>query len=131
MADFEIYGASELLMHCKTWHFGHTIADSGLFIQSMSGGRPEYLKEFYCEYVPGIFSGKYEVLSCYACGNVVGVAVLKKDAEKREINIFFVLEEYRKAVAEELLNRSYTWLGTTNPTMTIQKGDVRFNYSKG
>ena len=52
--------------------------------------------------------------------NVAGVAFLKKDDTESKICTFLITEDYhRKNIATKMLERAFSYLGTTKPLITI------------
>lgn len=116
----EYYSASELLSCNRNKAFSKVVAESYMITDWIVKDYPDHCKHFYGKYVPGILSGEREIIACYANGRNVGIAILKKDAEERKISTLFVKTDYRgKGIAQKLLEKSFAWLGTTKPVITI------------
>lgn len=91
---------------------------------------PLHCEHYFTKYVPGIYDGEREIIACYVGDKIAGIAVLKKDATERKVSTLCVKEEYRKlGIATKLLERSFTWLGTTKPLVTI--ADYKLNQFSG
>ncbi len=81
---------------------------------------PLHCDHYFCKYVPGIYDGEREIIACYVGGEMAGVIILKKDKEEAKVCTLCVGEKYRKmGIATELLEKSFGWLGTTKPLITI------------
>ena len=81
---------------------------------------PSHCNHFYSKYVPGIFGGEREIISCYVDGKIVATAFLKKSKTELKISTFYIKPEYQKiGVATALAERCFEWLGTTKPLATI------------
>lgn len=116
----EYYSASELLSVGRNKTFSRVVAESYMITDWIVKDYPSHCKHFYGKYVPGILDGEREIIACYMNGRNVGVAILKKDDEERKISTLFVKTDYRgKGVAQGLLEKSFAWLGTTKPVITI------------
>lgn len=116
----EFYKASDLLKQGKNKEFSKMIAESYVITDWISKDYPDHVDHFYSKYVPGIFDGEREIISCYIGGKIVATAILKKDAEERKISTFFVKSEFRmQGIATELFHKCFDWLETTKPLVTI------------
>lgn len=116
----EFYRASDLLKSGDNQQFSRLIAESYMLTDWISKDYPDHCDHFYSKYVPGIFDGEREIITCYVDGKIAATAFLKKDAEERKISTFYVDPCYRKAgVATALLEKCFAWLGTTRPLVTV------------
>lgn len=116
----EFLVASDLLKNGENKKFAKAIYESYVITNWISRDYPDHVDHFYSKYVPGIFDGEREVVSCYVDGKIAATAVLKKTAEERKISTFYVKPEYRKCgVATALLEKCFQWLQTTKPLATI------------
>lgn len=76
---------------------------------------PHHFEHFYTKFVPGVFIGEREIL---LYGNDCGVAILKRSEQK--ICTLYVAPQHRgKGIATQLLERSFEFLGTTQPLISI------------
>ena len=81
---------------------------------------PKHFEWYWTKQIPRVFNGTGEIIVCTIGSNVAGVAFLKKDAEECKICTLLVVEAYRgKHIATQLLERSFEYLGTTKPLITI------------
>ena len=114
------YAASKLLENGENELFSKVIHDSYEITAWISGDYPDHTQHFYGKYVPGIFQGEREIISCYVDGEIAATAVLKRDAEENKICTFYVRPEYRRqGIAKELVQLCFDWLRTTKPLITI------------
>lgn len=111
---------SDLLKSGENKKFSKVIAESYMLTDWISKDYPDHCDHFYSKYVPGIFDGEREIVTCYIDGKIAATAFLKKDAEERKISTFYVKPEYqRQGVATELIEKCFAYLGTTRPLITI------------
>ena len=116
----EFLKASDLLKagHNKT--FSKLIAESYMITDWICKDYQLHCDHFYSKYVPGIFDGKREVISCYVDGKIAATAFLKKDKTELKISTLYVKPEYQtRGIATALVERCFEWLGTTKPLLTI------------
>lgn len=60
------------------------------------------------------------MIQCCIDSKIVATAFLKKDSEECKISTFYVKPDYqRQGIATELLEKCFSWLGTTRPLITI------------
>lgn len=112
--------ASDLVKAGKRMKFSKLVAESYMVTDWISDDYPDHVEHFYAKYVPGVFAGEREIISCYVGGKIAATAFLKKDEEERKISTFFVRPEYQKqGIATELIEKCFDWLGTTKPVITI------------
>lgn len=96
------------------------IEESYLITDWISKDYPNHLKHFYCKYVPGIFLGKRNIISCYIGDKIVATSFLKKDDKECKISTLFVNRGYRgNGIGAELLEKCFCWLDTSKPLITI------------
>ena len=118
--DRIIYKVSDLLKSSRNIEFSKVIAESYIITDWIAEDYPDHCDHFYSKYVPGIFDGSREIISCYVSNKIAAVAILKKDSEEHKISTFFVKPEYQKqGIATMLMERCFDWLGTTKPLITI------------
>ena len=80
----------------------------------------KYFYWFYKKNIPRILDGSGEVIFIMDGNNIVGLAILKKSPDENKICTFMVCEEYRKkGYSKLLLEKSFEYLGTTMPLITI------------
>lgn len=117
---FEVVKASDLLKEEKGKSFAKLIAESYMITDWICKDYPLHCDHFYSKYVPGVFDGEREIISCYIGGKIVATAFLKKDESERKISTLYVKPEYqRQGVATALIEKCFEWLGTTKPLITI------------
>lgn len=81
---------------------------------------PGYCKWFYGKNIPRVITGTGEILFYLDGLELVGLAILKRDIEEAKICTFMVREEYQKCgFGKALLERSFDYLGTDKPLITI------------
>ena len=114
------YKASDLLKANENKKFAKVIAEAYMATDWICEDYPDHCDHYFSKYVPGIFDGEREIITCYIGGKIAAVAILKKDKIERKISTLFVKPEYRKrGIATELLEKCFAWLGTTRPLITI------------
>jgi len=119
-ATRHFFKASDLLKHGRNKEFSKVIAESYMITDWISKDYPDHVDHYYSKYVPGIFDGKREIISCYIDGKIAATAILKKDLAERKISTFYVKPEYqRQGIATELIAKCFDWLETTKPLITI------------
>lgn len=116
----EFFKASDLLKAERNKDFSKVIAESYMITDWICKDYPAHCDHFYSKYVPGIFDGEREVISCYVNEKIAATAFLKKDANERKICTFYVKPDYQKqGIATALIEKCFDWLGTTKPLITI------------
>ncbi len=117
---FEFLKASDLLKAERNKTFSRLISESYMITDWICKDYPLHCDHFYSKYVPGIFDGEREVISCYVNGEIAATAFLKKDETELKISTLYVKSEYQKqGIATALVERCFGWLGTTKPLITI------------
>lgn len=115
-----IYKVSDLLKASRNIEFSEVIAESYIITDWIDKDYPNHCDHFYSKYIPGVFDGSREIISCYVGSKIAAVAILKKDSEEHKISTFFVKPEYQKqGIATMLIEKCFDWLGTTKPLITI------------
>ncbi|MBQ3452809.1 GNAT family N-acetyltransferase [Candidatus Saccharibacteria bacterium] len=116
----EFLKASDLLKAERNKTFSKLIAESYMITDWICKDYPSHCDHFYSKYVPGIFDGEREVISCYVDGRITATAFLKKDETELKISTLCVKPEYQKrGIATILVEKCFEWLGTTKPLITI------------
>ncbi|MBQ8156164.1 GNAT family N-acetyltransferase [Candidatus Saccharibacteria bacterium] len=116
----EFLKASDLLKAERNKTFSKLIAESYMITDWIRKDYPSHCDHFYGKYVPGIFDGEREVITCYVDGKIAATAFLKKDKTELKISTLYVKPEYQKrGIATALVERCFEWLGTTKPLITI------------
>lgn len=86
---------------------------------------PNHFQWYWTKEIPRVLNGTGEVVICTISDNIAGVAFLKKDGTERKICTFLVLEGYRgKHIATKIFERSFKYLGTNKPLLTISEYKV-------
>jgi GNAT superfamily N-acetyltransferase len=81
---------------------------------------PKHFEHYWAKYVPGIFKNEGQIIVAYYANQIVGLIILRKDGRVAKICTLYVSDKFRRAgIATNLLERAYTWLGTTKPLCTI------------
>lgn len=112
--------ASSLLKRSENKMFSKMIAESYMTTDWISKDYPDHIDHYYSKYVPGIFDGEREIISCYIGGKIAATAILKKDKVEAKISTFYVKPEFQqRGIATELIAKCFDWLGTTKPLITI------------
>lgn len=116
------YSASELLAAGRHKSFSKVIVESYLMTDGVNKEHPEYCNRFYGEYVPGIFSGKYEIIACYIRERIAGVSILRKGTKGGcGSHMMCVKPNCRdEGIAPELAKRGSAWLGTAEPIVNVK-----------
>lgn len=116
----EYFKASDLLKNGAYRVFSKFVQESYDITDWITKDYPDHCDHFYSKYIPGIFDGEREIISCYVDGKIVATAILKKDKIERKISTLFVKKEFQKqGIATELVEQCFKWLGTTKPLITI------------
>lgn len=114
------YHASSLLKQEQNRLFAKLVAESYMITDWICEDYPNHCDHFYSKYVPGIFDGEREIISCYIGRKIVATAFLKKISDECKISTFFVAPRQRQqGIATELLKQCFAFLGTTKPLITI------------
>jgi ASC-1-like (ASCH) protein/GNAT superfamily N-acetyltransferase len=100
--------------------FARIIADSYKLTDWICKDYPDHCKHFWTKYVPGIFTGEREIISCYVDNKIAGTIILKKEGQEHKICTLFVDDKFRgQKIATVLLEQAFKYLGTTKPLITI------------
>lgn len=119
-APREYIAASKLLKDGENKKFAKVIAEAYMATDWICEDYPLHTDHFFSKYVPGIFDGKREIITCYIGERLAAVAILKKDDEEKKISTLYVKPDFQKrGIATELLEQCFKWLGTTKPLITI------------
>lgn len=122
----EYYKASDLLKAGENKKFAKIVAEAYMATDWICKDYPDHCDHYFSKYIPGIFEGEREIITCYINGKIAAVAILKKDTDEKKISTLFVKPEYQKhGIATELLEKCFAWLGTTRPVITI--ADYKLN----
>lgn len=122
----EFYKASDLLKAGANKKFAKVIAEAYMITDWICEDYPDHCDHYFSKYIPGIFDGEREIITCYMDNRIAAVAILKKDNDEKKISTLFVKPEYQKrGIATELLEKCFAWLGTTRPLITI--ADYKLN----
>lgn len=142
MPEIKYYHASKLLAKERLKAFNKVIAESYQLTDWILEDFPDHSRDFFTKYVPGMFTGQYELIACYSDKQNVAVSILRKGvadsvggavadatqgviASSREICTFFVDMEFQdEDVTKTLMRKSLTWLGTNKPVITIPDYEV-------
>lgn len=116
------YNASELLLANRSKAFSKIVVESYMLTDEANKKYPGYCERFYGEYVPGIFSGKYEIVACYVRERIAGVSILKKGVKSGcGSHMMYVKPDCRDdGIVSELTVRGSAWLGTTEPIVNVK-----------
>lgn len=99
---------------------------------------PEFKKWYDEKVVPGIKSGKREIVIKEINGEIAAVSILKNDVEKK-ICTFLVLPKYQEqGIGKEMLQISLDILNTDKPMITVSSNSINsfirllnnFNFEK-
>lgn len=119
LLERKIYSASKL---SRSSHklFSKVLAESYNITDWIADDYPKHFEQFWTKYVPGIFSGEREIFAAYVGKHIAGVVILKKTTEEQKICTIYVPDEFRcQGIATALLQKSFEWLGTDKPLVTI------------
>lgn len=116
----EFIKASDLLKKGQNQEFSKIVAKSYIITDHICEDYPLHCDTFYSKYIPGIFDGEREIISCRIDGKIVATAFLKKTEDERKLSTLYVLPKYRKhGIATRLVGRCFEWLDTSTPLVTI------------
>lgn len=117
--EIKIISASSLLEKNHN-AFTNIIAKAYAVTDYICKDYPYHFEWYWTKTVPAIFKGKREILVCTVNKKMAGVAFLKNEEGEQKVCTFLVLEEFRgKHIATKLLERSFKFLGTTKPLISI------------
>ncbi len=118
--SLEFIKASDLLKAERNKSFSKLVAESYMITDWICEDYPLHCEHFYCKYVPGIYDGEREIISAYVGGKIAATTFLKKDKEEKKICTLYVKPDYQKqGIATKIVEKSFEWLGTTKPLITI------------
>lgn len=81
---------------------------------------PNYFNWFWLKTIPAVINGTREIFVCTISQEIAGIVILKKEDCEQKICTFLVLESFRgKHLAAILLEKSFDFLGTTKPLISI------------
>lgn len=91
---------------------------------------PNYLNWFFQTNIPRILNGKGETLFSMDGFMLKGVIILKNTEQEKKICTLMVDQIYRnQKIGSELLESSFSYLGTDKPTITIPEFKIdQFKY---
>lgn len=100
--------------------FGELVAKAYSITDYICEDYPDHFEWYWGKTVPAVLKGTREILVCTVNNKIAGVAFLKNEDGEKKICTFLVKEEYRgNRLATRLLERSFKFLGTTKPLITI------------
>ena len=86
----------------------------------LCGVYPNFFIWYWSKAIPELLQGKREIFIVLIGYNIVGVAILKKGEDEKKICTMFVVDKYRgKGIGTKLLKKSFQYLGTTQPLISI------------
>lgn len=80
---------------------------------------PDQYGRILSKYVPDIFSGEQEIISCYIDCKIVAIAILKCSEETKNSTIYVKSTYQNQGNATELLKKSFFWLDTATPSIVL------------
>ena len=84
------------------------------------GVYPNFFIWYWSKTIPELLQGKREIFIVLIGYNIVGVAILKKGEDEKKICTLFVVDKYRgNGIGTRLLQKSFKYLGTTQPLISI------------
>lgn len=113
----------------------HWLTVFRLLIQSynltkwLNNSYPKYQWFFWLKVVPGIISGKRNIIACVIGGEIVGIACLKKAEETKLSTLYIDPAHQKQGIGTEILERSFKWLGTQKPALSIAKDRLSCFYN--
>lgn len=87
----------------------------------LNNSYPKYHRFFWGKVVPGIITGKRNIILCQINNQVVGIACLKKAEEIKLSTLYIDPRHQKQGIGTEILERSFQWLGTRKPALSITK----------
>lgn len=95
----------------------------------LNNSYPDYHRFFWGKVAPGIITGKRNIIACVIGSEIVGIACLKK-AEEIKLSTLYINPAYQKqGIGTEILERSFKWLGTQKPALSIAKARLSCFYN--
>ncbi len=85
---------------------------------------PEYIEWFTKKHIPGIYAGTRDTIIVVDQNNLVGVANIKNDREKKLCTLYFRPEYRYRRVAKILVDQAINLLETTQPLITIPSTSI-------
>ena len=73
----------------------------------------DFIEHFFLDYVPGVFNGTCQIISCYQGDEIIATTIVKKAHGKQKEQILSVvchLDEHNE-IANEMNNILHAWLG--------------------
>ena len=117
--DMEIISLSNCLVSNHNL-FSKLVSEAYMVTDYICKDYPKHFQWYWEKTVPALFKGTREILICMVESEIAGVAFLKNEDQEKKICKFLVLEKYRgNHIASRLLERSFKYLGTTKPLITI------------
>ena len=95
----------------------------------LNNSYPKYQWFFWLKVVPGIISGKRNIIACVIGSEIVGIACLKKAEEIKLSTLYIDPAHQKQGIGTEILERSFKWLGTQKPTLSISKDRLSCFYN--
>lgn len=117
--DIKIISASSLVNKNHNV-FGDVISKAYAVTDFICKDYPKHFTWYWEKTIPAVLKGTREVLVCTVNQKIAGVAFLKNEDGEQKVCTFLVLEEFRgKHIATKLLEKSFEFLGTTKPLISI------------
>jgi len=117
--EIKILSASSLVNKNHN-DFGNLISKAYAVIDFICKDYPKHFTWYWEKTIPAVLKGTREVLVCTLNKKIAGVAFLKNEDGEQKVCTFLVLEEFRgKHIASKLLEKSFDFLGTTKPLISI------------
>lgn len=80
---------------------------------------PGFRSWYYGKVVPGISSGTRREFTARAGGRLCGVAIAKRDSERKLCTLWVADGHRSRGLAQALANRAFDWLGDNKPLFTV------------
>ena len=131
--EVTLYKASELLKENKNKRFAKVIAESYALTDFICEDYPQHCDHFWSKYVPGIFDGEREIITCYVDKQIAATAFLKKVGNERKISTIYVKPEYQKQGIKvnqfSKIAREYGWEVTQKLEDYYTDGSVEYVFN--
>lgn len=103
----------------------HLIADVLEMTLAAKKDYPEFATWFMEKHVPGLYNGTRDIVLAISKNEIIGIANLKNDGEKKICTLYIKPLRRRKKEGLLLVERSFDFLGTETPLITMPISKVK------
>jgi len=106
--------------------FSNTVLEIYNFMDDISEEYRNFFLWYWKKVVPDILNGTREIFIATINKKIVGVAILKRKKDEKKICSIFVIKEQRnKGIATALLEKSFDYLKTNKPLISISENKLQ------